>query len=188
MSDVRTLREKFLARTEQIRVRIPIDPDAAADLADAQQERARIINEHNKLLKASEDGTARRRLTDPDVPAEPNTTVVDDWIEHAEARVDESSIIIVLQWKPKAYGEIMKRAGIDGSTALEVAEQMAEAYYVRAEVLDSDTWMDMALSWEQVSQRLSEGEMLQLGNQAQALATASDAAPFVKRSRSSGKD
>ena len=183
MSDVRSLRERFLARTEQVRVRVPIDPDAAADLEAAKGERARITAAHTEAVAEHE---RRRKLSDPP-PAEPDYTAVDQWIADAEQRVDENSIMIVLQWRPKVYVEMARQSVDEKWTEIQLSHAMAEAFYLRAEVLEGDTWIDLGLSWDQIADRCTDGEVNQIGIAARNLATASDAAPFVPRGKTSAK-
>lgn len=180
MSDTRSLRERFLARTEQVRVRIPIDPDAAADLEAAKAERRRLADAHEQAVKDREN---KSKLSTPE-PVEPDYAEVDQWISDAERRVDESSIVIVLQWRPKVFVDLSRQSLEERWTELQLSAAMAEAFYLRAEALEGDTWTDQSLSWDQIAERCTDGEVNAVGSHARMLATASDAAPFEKRGQS----
>lgn len=185
MSDnnVRSLRERFLARTEQVRVRVPIDPDAAADLDAARTERALRAA---KYAAAKDDHEKNRKLSEKP-PVEPDYTDVDKWISDAEQKVDENSIMVVLQWRPKRYIELARQSQDERWTEIQLSHAMAEAYYVRTEALEQDEWTDLGLSWDQIAERCTDGELHAIGMQARGLATTSDAAPFVPRGKTSAK-
>lgn len=179
-----SIRDRFLARVEQVRVRVPVDPELAADLKAAKSERARIATDYDRAVKDFEGG--RRKLIDAP-PEAPDYTEVDQWIEDAEAAVDANSIIVVLQWLPKVYAELSKKAVAEQMTALQRDTELVEHYYLRTEALDTESgdWVDLAMKWDDLYGRLTEGELLEIAQHAHALANASDAAPFVKRGTNS---
>jgi len=181
---VQSVRDRFLARTEQVRVLVPFEPEPVAELKAATEERDRLVAEYEQVKAEYEAEGARRKLTDTP-PAEPDLSEVERWVADAERKVNENAIMVVLQWRPKRYAEILRTAAKEDHTSFQIAVAVAEAFYLRSEALEGDEWVDALLSWDDLADRLSEGELFAVGSQAQALANASDATPFVKRSRNS---
>lgn len=180
---VQTIRDRFLARTERVRVRVPLDPDVVADHEAALAHRSSLLVAHEAAVKEW-DETSHSVADTP--PAEPDLTAVDAWIDRADRAVDEASIVVVMQWKPKVYAEWAKKMNSENLTVLEMEGGVAAAYYLRTEALVGDTWEDLALTWDDVADRVTEGEIHQIGSAAVSLATTSDAAPFKRRGKTSG--
>jgi len=180
---ISNIRERFLARVEQVRVRVPLDHDLVEDYDAAIAHRAALVAQHEAAVKQYEENGGKNLTSTP--PADLDLDDVNRWIEEADEKINQNSLFVVLQWVPKKYAEVAKRAMSEGLTAIEHRAAMGEAYYLRTEAFEGDVAVDMDLTWADLEDRLLESETEQIGQAALALAQASDAAPFVKRSKTS---
>lgn len=187
------VRARFLARTEQIAVRIPFEEEPVTRLRLAQERRAAMHADYERAKadyeKPADERQGRRKLSDP-APTEPDYTEADAAIELAERQVDECSIKVLLEWKPGVYQEAYNwgrqkdEAGLDRSIH-EVHTRIAAGFYVRAEGYEDGNWADLDLSWQEVVDHISDADLAAVAAAAASLCTATDAAPFVKRGKTS---
>lgn len=176
-------RDRFLARTEIVRVQVPFDETGRDDLAAAMFERARIAKEHEALASKPRKLSSAAAVNQ----AEPDYTKVDQWIADAQQRIDENSLVVVLQWRSKAFDEVNTRARTENQSEKERNVALAAAYFVRCEELVDGDWVDTGLSWDEFAERATDGEQMDVGAHALLLATRSDVAPFSKRGKNSKK-
>lgn len=174
-----SVRERFLARTETTRVRVPFDTDAHASYEMAVKAREAAIETHEKV----KDGP--RKLADP-APGDLDLSELDAAVEAADRELDRHSVVVVLRWRPDVYPEATAWARREDRSVYEMHQRIAEGLYVGAEVMDeSGAWVDADLSWEDFASHATDGEKHVVGNAAYQLCTMGDAAPFTRRSRGS---
>lgn len=187
--------DRFLDRTETVRVRIPVAPtdpgkpgfDPVVRDAFAAHDAAREAREKAEADWAKTKGV-KRKLGDPEA-VEPDWDALDAAIEGASTALDPHSIVVVLEYRDKVYAEESAWARSDDgkdASLYDLKLRIAEGLFKHVEVLVGEGWEPTSITWAQLRAKATDGEKGVIADAAWNLCVSTGAAaPFERRGKTS---